>query len=207
MAYYKKNDNNNSVDDSIKYSVNIFSLIESHPETMGVVIAMLLGSLWFYKYKRKKRADASFGFYPQLLLNLRSLRTFLEERNWLEVVDISKGNIYTLLYHIDTIKVVAPAFSAPDDIALDGIKKITSDLKSTIHGTENNVHPKGSDKKQWYDSQQIIFDFCNFIDQNGARGKITMPQNEKNEYKHIKKCRELISAMEYIEQSIEDAQN
>jgi len=158
--------------------------------------------LWFNKILMEKRTEAYFGFYVQLLLQINSLQSWLDERELLEINDPSKGNIYTLLYENKLQKKECTGFKEPSDEQLNDINKLASQIKDTFNNSKNNVYPKNSEKVKWYNSQQKLFEFCEFLENESMR-RITNIAKTDGEYKHIVKCRDLVNAINYIKESIE----
>lgn len=73
--------------------------------------------------------------------------------------------------------------------------------------TDNNVYPQGSDPKEWYESQHILFDFCEFLENEAYHQRTNKELGDgESEPKHIIKCRLLINAMDNIQNSINNAQ-
>lgn len=186
--------------DTIKYILNF---VENHPISMGVIVTVTTGSLWFYKYLNQKRAEAFFGFYSKLSLRLRSLRQLLIEDYQLNISNSEDGNIYSLLYTEDFLKTVCPSYNKPDN--LSNYQKLASELKNTLLETDSNVYPSGTDRREWYESQHILFDFCEFLENNSWWGRTNIKRDSNEEEdKHIIKCKRLIYAIDYILQAIEN---
>lgn len=184
----------------------ILSFVEENPVLVGIITSMIVTSLWFKKYIRQKRAEAFFGFYAKLSLRLKSLRTKLEENGQLNISDSKAGNIYSLVYVEEDIKNICPSYKKPNDKELELYKSAAKELKEILLNTENNVYPPGSKREEWYESQHIIFLFCEFLE-NKENWYTTNKEfdNGDNEYKHIKKCKLLLHAMDCIQESINDA--
>jgi len=182
---------------------SIFSWIESHSVTAGIITTAIIGSLWFYKFLRQKRAEAFFGFYARLMLQLKSLRAWLDEKDLLEIDNTVKGNIYALIYDDNTRQTVCNAFHILSDEEFEEVKELALQLKRTLVESENNVYPKASDRTKWYNNQQVLFEFCNFIERGSMRKNTNIP-TENSEYKHTIKCRKLVDAINYIQASIEN---
>lgn len=194
---------------------NILSWIERHPIIAGSVICVITtgGGFFWYKFRKRKhikqtQVEASIGFYARILLQLGNLRVWLEEKNLLEVCEMKNGNIYSLIYNADTLTSEFPSFDAPNEVELNELKELVLQLEKTLVDAESNVYPKNADKKTWYDSQHIVVQFCNFIKQDTRHYSTnkTMYESEENygEYKHIVKCKEFITAMDYIQSCIEE---
>jgi len=184
----------------------ILCFVEENPVLVGIITSMIVSSLWFRKYIRQKRAEAFFGFYAKLSLCLISLRTKLEENGQLNISSSDAGNIYSLIYAEGDIKTICPSYKKPNDKELKLYQSAAKKLKEILLNSENNVYPRGSKRKEWYQSQHIIFLFCEFLE-NEEHWHTTNKEFDRgdNEYKHIKKCRSLINAMDYIQESINDA--
>lgn len=192
----------------VGHNINcILSWIENHSVLIGVIGAVVSGSLIFNKYLKQKRAEAFFGFYARLRLQLNNLHRWLNEKDWLEVDDPSKGNIYTLMYGADIKDKECSGFHEPDADYINTLKILVSKIKETLTETESNVYPKSSCKVEWYNNLQILYDFCEFIEQDGLYGKISEAKfNNKGqvEYKHIVKCKALRGAISKIKEAINE---
>jgi len=183
----------------------ILSWLENHSGIIGIVTVIIAGSFWFNKFLRQKRAEAFFGFYAQLLLQIKSLKSLLKDNELLEIKKINYGNIYSLLYTNDSQKSVCGGFKRPSAELLNDIEKLTLQLKNTLINSENNVYPKTSEKAKWYDSQHTLFEFCEFLERKSLIGKMALDiaNYENKDYEHTTKCQELVKALEHIEESIE----
>lgn len=183
----------------------ILSWIESYSVTVMIITALITSSLWFRKYLKQRRAEAFFGFYTQLLLRLKSLREWLEEKKLLEINNIANGNIYALIYVKEKQQEICAGFYEPSNGTFDELKELVSPLKLTLLESENNVYPKGSKRSEWYNCQQTLLGFCEFIEHESRRKNTNIVEvsSENIEYKHTMKCRELIAAMDKIQASIE----
>jgi len=158
--------------------------------------------LWFHKFITGKRAEATFGFYVQLLQQINNLQSFLYDNELLEINNSNNGNIYTLMYNKKTQNKECTGFKELSDEQLDDINKRASQIKNTFNNSKDNVYPKYSEKERWYYSQQKLLGFCEFLANKSMRG-ITNIAKKDGEYKHIVECRDLINAMNYIKESIE----
>lgn len=184
----------------------ILCFIEENPVSVGIVTSMIVGSLWFRKYIRQKRAEAFFGFYAKLSLCLKSLRTKLEENGQLNISDVKAGNIYSLIYVEDDIKNICPSYKKPNEKEIQLYQAAAKEIKGILLNTENNVYPHGSKRDEWYESQHIIFLFCEFLE-SAEYWHTTNKEFDSGdkEYKHIRRCKLLIDAMDCIQESINNA--
>lgn len=184
----------------------ILYFIEESPVLVGIITSMIVSSLWFRKYIRQKRAEAFFGFYAKLSLCLNSLQAKLEENGQLNVEEFNAGNIYSLIYAKDCIKTICPSYKEPKPEELKIYQSAAKELKALLINTENNVYPRGAKRKEWYESQQIIYLFCEFLE-NKEYWHTTNKEfdNGEKEYKHVKKCKLLIDAINCIQESINNA--
>ncbi len=185
---------------------HILCFIEENSELMKIITSLIAGSFWFRKFINQKRAEAFFGFYAKLSLHLKALQTRLEENGQLNVSDHKAGNIYSLIYINDYIKTACPSYKSLDSQELSLYKKKAGELKNLLLNTEINVYPQGTKRKEWYKNQQILFEFCEFLE-NEEYQHITdedFDENE-NEYRHIVKCKALVSAINGIQESINKA--
>ena len=184
----------------------ILPWIESHSVTVVLITPVIAGFFGIHKFIRKKRAEASFGFYARLLLRLKYLRTWLDDKNLLETDNPQSGNIYALIYIEETQKRVCPGFHVPSGEELNELKRLVSELKETMTGSDSNVYPKASDRTHWYNSQQVLYEFCEFIEYDSERRNTNIAESPENadKYKHTTLCEKLAAAMNYIKESIEN---
>lgn len=186
----------------------VLLFVEDHSVLVGVLTSVLASSLWLRKFLKQRRAEAFFGFYSKLSLQLKALQAVLEENGQLNVAAPGNGNIYSLLYTEDYIGVVCPGYKIPDDQEKSLYQTAARELKDILLNTENNVYPPGSKRKEWYDSEHILFSFCEFLE-NKACWHVTNKsfdgEKGEEEPKYIVKCKLLIKAMEYIQVSINRA--
>lgn len=185
----------------------ILQFIENHSVLVGVVTSVVVSSLWLKKFLRQKRAEAFLGFYAKLSLRLKTLCTLLEEHNLLNICDSEKGNIYSLIYAESCIETVCPSFSPPNDDEIRLYQQAAKELKCILIETDNNVYPLNANRKKWYDSQYILFSFCEYLENlNQFQNKVNKPkaENETN-VRHFVKCKQLVEAVNYIQNSIDNA--
>ena len=145
-----------------------------------------------------------YGFYTQLMLQIMYLRKCLKDKNLLEIVNSEKGNIYSLIYDNTTRRRICSGLYVLSVAEQEAIKQIASELRKTIINSDNNVYPKSSDRINWYNSLQVLYEFCEFIEHDNMQGYTNVDKEnpEDTECKHIKKCKKLIKAMKYIQMSI-----
>lgn len=180
----------------------ILQFIENHSVLVGIVSSLLVSSFWFKKFLKQKRAEAFFGFYAKLLLRIKSLRKALDDNGQLNIDNVESGNIYSLLY-LETYRLqICPDYKEPTDDELKFYKTIASKLMDTLIETDHNVYPPKANKNQWYESQFVIFSFCEFI----ANDEYQLQTNKTrdSEHNHISYCKKLIESMNYIQESIEN---
>lgn len=188
----------------IEYIEYILSFMENHSVLVGIITAVITGSLWFRKFLKQKRAEAFFGFYNRLSLRLKTLSSLLNDKAQLNIVDAQKGNIFSLLYIESFISIECPAYNMPDEEELYVYQAAAKELKKMLLETNHNVFPKGASQKKWYDSQYIIFSFCEFLEHEKFRHNTNNSESSNTEEpKHIVKCRELVEAIDYIQKAIE----
>lgn len=188
----------------IKY---ILQFIEGHSVLVGVVTSVVVSSLWLRKFLRQKRAEAFLGFYAKFSLRLKTLRALLEEHKLLNIYDSEDGNIYSYIYADSCIKTICPRFVLPNDKELKLYQEAARELKSILIQTDNNVYPVKADRKKWYNSQYILFSFCEYLENiDNFRDSVNNPKVEgEADAKHIVKCKQLVEAMNYIQISIDNA--
>ena len=154
----------------------------------------------------QKRAEAFFGFYAKLSLRLKSLQARLTENGQLNITDKEAGNIYSLIYLENYIKTACPGYKQPEKGELEAYAAAAVELKKLILETDNNVYPPRAKRKKWYESQHIIFSFCEFLEKEEYRHTTNQEYaNGEDEPKHMVKCKVLVEAMNYIQESIDRA--
>lgn len=176
----------------------ILQYVEDHPVLVGVSTSVIIGSLWMHKFLRQRRAEAFLSFYSKLSLYIYELQTKLNEKELLDISKPESGNIFSLIYLENHINKVCPNFHIPTDEDLNPLKPIATEIRELLIKTDNNVYPRGAKREQWYKSQQTIFSFCEFII-NGEHRHLTNISDDKP---HITKCKSLLDAMNYIQESI-----
>ncbi len=183
----------------------ILLFIEEHSVLVGIVVSMVASLFWLKKYINEKRAEAFFGFYARLYLKLRTLQMQLEENGQLNYSDEKSGNIYSLIYTNDLIDQYCPSYKIPSDNHMELYQMTAEELINILLKTENNVYPRKTNKKEWYESECILLTFCEFIINNETHHSTNkLYYNNETEMKHIKKCKLLVKAINYILKSIEN---
>ncbi len=184
----------------------VLSFIENNSVLVGVITSVIVSSLWLRKFIRQKRAEAFFGFYARLSLCLKALQTNLEDKELLNVSDSKKGNIYSLIYIDDYIKDVCPSFTVLTEDELKVYKNFAIEIEEILLNTDNNVYPKKANTKKWYESQHILFSFCEFLKNKEYHHTTNIAVSEgSTEPKHIEKCKALVEAINFIQVSIDNA--
>ncbi len=184
----------------------ILKIIEDNSVLIGVITSLIVGSLWFRKFIRQRRAEAFFGFYTKLSLSIRILQTKLLENDRLNITDFKSGNIFSLIYVESDIEKICSSFTPVLDDELNSYKKAAAAIKNIIINTDNNVYPQKANRGQWYKSQCVLLLFCDFLEDKSNRNLTNIPEESDNtEPKHITRCKELIEAMDYILESINSA--
>lgn len=185
----------------IKCALNF---IRENSELIWMIITVIAGSVWFSKYLKQKRAEAFFGFHARLYLRLRTLKEKLNEKDRLNIEDSAKGNIYSLIYSNDYVRKACPQYNRITDEEIKIYQAATSEIKEILLKTENNVYPKWAKRKEWYNSQSVLFDFCEFLENKEKFGRCNTDVTEgEKEVKHITKCKLLVEAIDYILNSID----
>lgn len=186
---------------------SVLFFIRDNSFLIGSVITVLTGLLWMKNLLREKRAEAFFGFYANLRFHIILLRSKLDEKRYLGTcvgANANSGNIFSALYDENLRQEYCPGYHDPEQWYLSNLKEISGRLKQVITESNCNVYPKNIDSKRWYDSQFIIFSFCDYID-NIDKLKQTYGKHPANYKKpmHIMKCEELVEAMDFIIQSLD----
>lgn len=166
---------------------------------VGGVVAVITSFFWMKKLLREKRAEAFFGFYASLIIQIKFLKEKLEKVDGLNISDVEYGNIFSLLYEDSLFKKYSAGYHKPEKNDLTILKDTAKKLKETLSDSQCNVFPVKADPQKWYDSQYTLYSFCDFlvhIDEQTKYG--TLPKT--NEPLHIYKCKKLLDAINYIEQ-------
>lgn len=180
--------------------------IEDNSVLVGVITSVIASSLWLRKFLRQKRAEAFFGFYSKLSLHLIALQTRLDEKGLLNISEPRAGNIYSLIYTKDCVKEFCPSFAELSDKDLVPFQTLAKEIKKTLLDTDSNVYPPKANRKQWYESQHILFSFCDFLENTEYHYMTNKRTDEgKTEDKHIIRCKRLVEALNYILNSINSA--
>ncbi len=183
----------------------IFQIIEDNSVLVGVLTSVIAGSLWLRKFLRQKRAEAFFGFYAKLSLRLKVLQTTLNENGQLNILNPDAGNIYSLAYLDECYSKVCKSYKEPGEKERKLYVDAAKELKKILLETDHNVYPLGSNKKKWYESQYVLFSFCEFLEHIESIIKTNKTETEDGKLKHIVKCKEVVDAINYIQESIEKA--
>lgn len=181
----------------------VLNFIEEYSEIFWIIITVAGGSLWLNKFLKQKRAEAFFGFYTQLSMQLKDLRTRLEEKGRLETSDPQKGNIYSLIYEEKYAEKVSTSYPKIDERELNAYLIAAAAIEKTLLDTDSNVYPKSAKQREWYNSLHIVFSFCEFLIHKEYQHTTNESNNgSTDEAKHITKCKLLVSAIDYILNSI-----
>lgn len=182
----------------------VFNVIENNSVLIGLITSVIVGSLWMRKFIRQKRAEAFFGFYAQLFLQLELLKEKLNDSNQLNITDPNLGNIYLLFYEKDYMKMVCPNYILIASEKLKSCQKICEELKKTLLESENNVFPQKSKSEEWYKNQCVLLSFFEFLTNESGHHKANKQPITGNQEEswHIAKCRELVDAINYIQGAI-----
>lgn len=185
----------------------VLCFIEDHSVLVGVATSVIVSSLWLKRFLKQKRAEAFFGFYARLSLRLRTLNTRLKESGQLDTSKPEAGNIYSLIYAAEFIEIACPSYTIPTEEELNIYKDAADELKKILLETENNVYPPGAERKKWYESQYTLLSFCEFLKNDEYKHRTNEQFTQgASEPKHITKCKALIEAMNYIQESIDRAE-
>lgn len=161
----------------------------------GIIGLIIAGLLYYFKFYRKQRMAALFGFYTRLHMLLSILES--------QTVGCSEdSNPYVLLYKTnarDRYGLVLPGGNE-ESIYLK-FEPISKEIKELFLNTEQNVYPKSSRRKSWYNSQLVILDFALMItDKLGAN---TLSPIDKATV-HKEKWNDLQNAIKAIKCALKD---
>jgi hypothetical protein len=148
--------------DFLKY---IPSWVQSNSEILKIILAFF--SLYFalYKYLKQKRAEAFFGFYSKLRIDILSIYKILTYKDLLNIsCNDNTGNIFSLMYVDDLRNKYNPIINDEIISVVKRLKVHTDNLKQLLLNSENNVCPKWVPNKKWYMCQQVVYEFCELID-------------------------------------------
>lgn len=196
LAFYTSSQN------IIEYT---FQIIENNSVLVGVLTSVITGSFWLRKFLRQKRAEAFFGFYAKLSLHLKVLQEMLNESGQLNISCPELGNIYSLIYLDSCCSKICKSYKRPSPEKLKIYINSAKELKKILTETEHNVYPIGSEQKKWYECQFVLFSFCEFLENIDTITKTNKAETKDGKPKHIVRCTELVEAINYIQESIENA--
>lgn len=182
----------------------VLRFIRDNSELIWMIITVIAGSLWFSKYLKQKRAEAFFGFHAKLRLRLKTLKEKLNEKDRLNTTECEKGNIYSLIYHSDYVYKACSKYNRITDEEIKIYQTAAAEVKKIILETENNVYPKCAKRIEWYNNLDVIFAFCEFLENKEKFGRTNKAVSEdEKEAKHITRCKKLVGAIDYILKTID----
>lgn len=173
------------------------SYLENHSAVLGIVVAFFGALLIPRKIIREKRAEAFCSFYAQLLFNVSNLKRLLESNGDLGRKN-STGNIFCIYYN----KELAQKYGYENNGQDERYAPIAETIKKLLLDSDSNVYPSYSEKTNWYYAQQIVFDFCIFIEQKKERERTDNPLTENGDPYHVRREKELNWALDFIKKSI-----
>ncbi len=179
----------------------VLSFIENHGGLIGIITAVLAAAFWMRRFLRQRRAEAFFSFYTKLYSELKELLRWLTEFKRLNTEDKDAGNIYLLEYWYDkdTFDLHVPKYSKIEEKELKVYKILAGQLLETIHGSDNNVYPKGTDRKEWYDSINSVLNLCMLLAHEEFWNQKDITQTPS----YMEDCLELKQSIEYIMTQLE----
>lgn len=164
------------------------------------LVGILISSLfWGFRFRRDTRAAATFGFYNnfrRILTELQRLIKEIKEKN-------NGANPYCLLYIQDTLDRESDKLKVPFgsvNNCIDTFKESAEAIQKILTEATNNVYPSWCRKKNWYQKQQVLYDFSQMIVNAKKRNSKTDLSEE-----HNKKWKELQDAVEYLAKKIDKA--
>lgn len=119
----------------------------------GIISFMIAAILYYFKFYRKQRGIALFGFYMHYEALLSVLEKQLNRCT-------EKNNPYVLMYTVNARGRLG--LSLPGDTEQETIKQfapVAKELKKLLLNTDN-VYPKTSSKTEWYEHTKTILNFA-----------------------------------------------
>ncbi len=176
----------------------------------GVLAFVGAGMLYYFKFYRKQKSAALFGFFIRFDMLLSTLKKQIDSTH----VDI---NPYILMYPDTTKNLLSVSLSGGDEAkAKEPFLPVCEELKKLFLSAEHNVYPKPCWKKSWYQGQKTVLDFVllitdklgeNTIDLQGssierdANNSITGPAEALT---HITKWNDLKTAVDNLLEALEE---
>lgn len=123
----------------------------------GVLGLIGAGLFYYFKFYRKQKSAALFGFYIQFDLLLSTLKKQIDSTK-------DNNNPIILMYSDTTrnlLSVSPPGGSEAK--AKESFLPVCQELKKLFLSAENNVYPKPCWKESWYQGQKTVLDFVLMI--------------------------------------------
>lgn len=148
--------------------------IEDHGTTTDILYKIIIsmvgfvgaGLLYYFKFYRKQRSAALFGFYIRFDMLLSTLLK--------QIKSVSKDcNPFIILYEESTRQLLSLSFiEGKKEKTVENFLPVSQELKKLFLNTENNVYPKACKKESWYKSQKKVLEFVFMITDDLGAGRI-----------------------------------
>lgn len=198
------------------YAIKVINWFETHPQTVSIidsVIKVIIPCLFAtglvrFLFKgaienRNKRIEAEASLFPVLRRSIMELKEKLQDYGRLDESS-EKTNIFILLYSHELRRSNFGYFEydpeTKNKYEHDYYKDRCMKIKKLIDESSCNVPAKKASKKDWYDNQHILVDFCDFIieienrNENNSAGKLDSLEDSL----HVSKCKELSNTLNYF---------
>lgn len=197
----------------------ILKWIESHSTFVNILFQIVCGItgivgaglFYYFKFYRKQKIAALFGFYIQFDLLLSVLKEQIDR--WKE----PKINPFNLLYTDTTRTLLGLTLPGGSEQETEtAFLPISKELRKLLLDAENNVYPKTCKKETWYQSQKTVLGFVFMMTdrierssieiipaniQRNAQGDIVRPEEAKT---HIYRWEELKKAVENLQDTLKE---
>ncbi len=199
------------IKDTIQWIDDNSTLAEMLFKILCGALALLGGWLLFYfKFYRKQKSAALFGFYIQFDLLLSTLKKQIDSTS-------DDSNPFIIMYQDTTKNLLSVSLSGGDEAkAKEPFLPVCQELKKLFLSAEHNVYPKPCWKKSWYQGQKTVLDFVLLITdklgentiglqgssiERDANNSITGPAEALT---HITKWNDLKTAVDNLLEALEE---
>ena len=197
----------------------ILKWIEVHSTFVNILFKILCGItgivgaglFYYFKFYRKQKTAALFGFYIQFDMLLSVLKQQIDR------VEDSTINPFILLYTDAARDLLGLSLPGGGEQETEKIYlPISDELKKLLLDADNNVYPKACEKDTWYQSQKTVLDFVFMMTdrlgresieikpsdiQKDEQGAVVGPEGAKT---HINKWEELKKAVESLQNTLKE---
>lgn len=192
--------------------------IEAHSTFVDIMFKMFCGIIgivgaglfYYFKFYRKQKSAALFGFYIQFDMLLSVLKQQIDRTK-------EDKNPFLLTYTENTRGLLGLSLPGGDEKETEKVfLPISKELKKLLLDADNNVYPKACKKETWYQSQKTVLNFVFMMTdglerssieikpadiQRNTQGAVVGPEEAKA---HKTKWEELKKAVESLQDTLKE---